>query len=74
MTKHRLPLTPADIELIMDALVAAQPDGSFPVGRQYKGKPTAKTQEHLAELYQTIGQAMGEKNIVLEFEEEGHDV
>ena len=67
--KHRLDLTPDDILLIMDTLVYAG-DPTFPVGKTYAGKPTIKTQEHLAELYQTIGQAMGEKNIILEFEDD----
>lgn len=64
---YRLPLTQKDILLIMDSLIFALPPHDFKVGRQYKGEPTRKTEEHLAELYQTIGQAMGEDSIVLEF-------
>lgn len=68
MTRHRIELTNDDVLLIMDALIhATNPD--FKVGRTYNGKPTRKTEQHLAELYQTVGQAMGEKNIILEFEE-----
>lgn len=68
MSKHRLALSNEDILLIMDSLChATMPD--FKVGRTYKGKPTRTTEMQLAELYQTVGQAMGEENIILEFEE-----
>lgn len=66
--KRRLSLTKEDILLLLDCLIFAEPPHNFKVGRQYKGKPTLKTSEHLAELYQTIGQAMGEEKIILEFE------
>lgn len=67
MTKYRLALTQADIELTMDCLVhATSPD--FRVGRHYAGKMTEKTKMQLADLYQTVGQAMGEDDVFLEFE------
>lgn len=66
MTTYRLPLTKDEVLLIMDALChATMPN--FKVGRTYKGKPTLNTEVQLAELYQTVGQAMGEQNVFLEF-------
>lgn len=67
--KYRLKLSEDDILLIMDCLIYAMPPHTFKVGRTYRGEPTIKTQEHLGELYQTVGQAMGEKDIILEFRE-----
>lgn len=65
---HSLELTKEDILLIMDCLChATMPD--FKVGRTYRGKPTYNTEMQLAELYQTIGQAMGEEDIYLTFRE-----
>lgn len=66
---YRIPLSREDILLLLDCLIFAASPHDFKVGRQYKGKPTEKTSRHLAELYQTIGQAMGEDDIILEFKE-----
>jgi hypothetical protein len=59
MGKHRMKLTNKDILLIMDHLAKGFTDAVW--------RKDPKRAESTYEVYQTIGQAMGESHIVLEY-------
>lgn len=59
MEKHRLALSPNDIELILDHLAKGMTDA--------KWRKDKKRAEAVYDVYQTVGQALGEKDAVLEF-------
>ena len=62
-TVVRMELTQGDVLLLLNCLIHAT-DHGFP-NRRF---PSKRAQEHIGELYQTIGQAAGEQQIVLEFQ------
>jgi hypothetical protein len=57
---YRLSLTPDDILLLLDHLAKGMTDA--------KWRKDPKRAEAVYDLYQTVGQAMGEDKIVLEFQ------
>lgn len=57
--KYRLALTKKDILLLLDHLTQGM--------TSYQFKKDHKRADRVYDLYQTIGQAMGEDHIVLEF-------
>lgn len=59
--KYRLPIPDKDVVLVMDALLPY-------ISEKYWKKHPRKARRYY-ELYQTFGNAMGETNIILEFEE-----